>query len=105
MWISNKLGADPDRVTFYVNQAPDGETPDTLVGQDGDLVGDDSDLRAFASVDDSISLDVGECVCVGIQVYAMNDDGFDITRPSAGDELLSGVELVADIGPDACRDG
>ncbi|PAU82852.1 hypothetical protein CK500_12020 [Halorubrum salipaludis] len=103
LWISEKDGADPDRVTFYVNEEPETTTPEKLAFQDGDLVEDDPDLQTLTGVDDSILLEVGHCVCVGIQVYTREDDDYEITAPGAGDELLSEVSLVADVGEEACR--
>ncbi|WP_234699190.1 hypothetical protein [Halorubrum sp. LN27] len=103
LWISEKDGADPDRVTFYVNEEPETTTPEKLAFQDGDLVEDDPDLQTLTEVDDSILLEVGHCVCVGIQVYTREDDDYEITAPGAGDELLSEVSLVADVGEEACR--
>lgn len=102
LWIGDKTGDDPDRVTFYVNAEAEATTPEKLAFQDGDLVEDDADLQTFTGVDDSILLEVGHCVCVGIQVYTREDDSYEITAPGEDDVLLEEVELVADVGEDAC---
>ena len=103
LWISEKEGADPDRVTFYVNEEPEATTPEKLAFEDGDLVGDDPDLQTFTGAEDSILLEVGHCVCVGIQVYTREDEDFEIAAPAEGDELLNEVSLVADVSEDACK--
>ena len=104
LWISNKEGQDPDRVTLYVDESDAGEKPDRLASQDGDLVENDPDLQTFTGVDDSIFLPVGECVCVGIQVFTREDEDFEIDKPEEGDVLLDQIDLVADVGVDACKE-
>lgn len=103
LWISNKEGDDPERVTLYVDESEAGEKPDRFHTEDGDLVENDDSLQTFSSVDDSIFLPVGECVCVGIQVYTKEDADFEIEKPSEGDVLLDQVDIVADVGEEACR--
>lgn len=103
LWIEDKTGADPERVTFYMSDSAAGETPDRFAAQDGDRVMNDSDLQTFSSVEDSIHLGLGECVCVGIEVFTKPDDSFEITQPAEGDQLLDQVSLVADAGEEACK--
>lgn len=103
LWIENKTGEDPDRVIFYVADSGAGETPARFASQDGQRVMNDKDLQTFSSVDDSIHLGLGECVCVGIEVFTKPDDSFEITQPAEGDQLLEQVSLVADAGEDACK--
>lgn len=103
LWINEKTGDDPGRVTFYVADSQAGETPDRFASQDGQRVMDDEDLQTLSSVEDSIHLGLGECVCVGIEVFTKQDSSFNIEQPAKGDQLLEQVSLVADAGEDACK--
>ncbi len=104
LWLDpdSKDGADPDRVTLYVDadSRSGSTTPERLSDDDPrtrELVTDDDGLQTFLGVDDSIPVEVGECVCVGVQVYTKEDDSFEITEPAEGDQLLDEVGLVADV--------
>ena len=104
LWIDpeKKTGDDPDRVTLYVDDQLDRLTdddPDTR-----ELVENDDGLRTFLGVENSVPLEVGECVCVGVQVYTKEDESFNITAPSEDDQLLDEIGLVADVNEDACRE-
>ena len=110
LWISEKTGADPGRVTLYVDAGQrdgDSTTPKRLTDDDPrtrNLALLDSGLQTFNGVEESISLEVGECVCVGVQVVTKEDDSFEITEPAEGDQLIDEIGLVADVNETGCRD-
>ncbi len=104
LWLDpdSKVGADPDRVTLYVDadSRDRSTTPERLTDDDPrtrELVADDDGLQTFLGVDNSIPVEVGECVCVGVQVVTKADESFEITEPAEGDQLLDEVGLVADV--------
>ena len=111
LWIdpNEKTGADPGRVTLYGDaEARSGmsETPQRLTDDDPrtrELVTDDDGLQTFLGVDNSIPVEVGECVCVGVQVFTKDDDDFDIEKPKEGDQLIDEIGLVADVNEQSCR--
>ena len=105
LWIDHKDGADPDRVTFYVNESDPGETPEKLVDAEDRAAWNVQELKG---PEDSIYLGLGECVCVGIRVDTRiqedNEWGYDLDAPSYEDDpLLEVVEIVADVNEEACR--
>jgi hypothetical protein len=103
LWIDEKRGEDPERVTFYVDSdnPPARYVEDDLVTRE--RVQNDSGLQEIGnSEEDAIRLDLGECVCVGIQTYTEDDDSFNIESPSEGDQLIDGVTIAADVEASVC---
>ncbi|QZA88019.1 DUF1102 domain-containing protein [Salinarchaeum sp. IM2453] len=92
VYIAEKTGADPDRVTFYTGEQS-GEQP----------IPDEAQL--FSDIEDGIYLPLGACECIGLQVNTREDldNEFALDKPEDGDVLLDEVELVADAN-DACED-
>lgn len=108
LWISEKRGADPGRVTFYVDDdsRSNTATPERFVDDPLDTrerVMNDDGIQTFNSVGNSIPIDLGDCVCVGMEVYTREDDDFNIEKPSEGDQLLDGVTITADVNEQSCR--
>lgn len=66
VWIDDKVGESPDRVTFH-----DSETGDSIEGEGG-----------------SVQLDVGECVDIGIETDAVGLEGRN--------KLIDGVTVNAE---------
>jgi len=103
LWIDEKRGDDPERVTFYVDsdKPPARYVEDDLTTRE--RVSNDGSLQEIGnSREDAIRLDLGECVCVGIQTYTREDDSYEITNPSEGDQLLEGVTISADVEASVC---
>jgi hypothetical protein len=110
LWISEKRGADPGRVTFYVDNDARSNTATPMRFVDDPLatreqVDDDDGIQGLNGVDNSIPLALGDCVCVGIEVYTREDDNFEIEKPSAGEQLLDGVTITADVSEGDCFPG
>ena len=95
LWISEKRGADPGRVTFYVDNdsRSNTATPERFV---------DDPLATREQVDADDGIQGLNCVCVGIEVYTREDSSFNITNPSEGDQLLDGVTITADVDEGGC---
>jgi len=103
LWIDEKRGPDPGRVKFYVDSGnpPTRYVEDDLVTRE--RVQNDGGLQELGnSEEDAIRLDLGECVCVGIQTYTRDDDSFEIPSPAEGDQLINGVTIAADVNSGVC---
>ena len=96
VWIEDKAGGDPQRVTFY-EERPD-QTPIATPP------GDDPPDESIEGLDNAIHLDVGESTCVGLETYTKADDEFEETMPEAGDVLLDDITIYADVGVDCKPD-
>ena len=90
VFIAEKIGADPDRVTFYTGEQS-GEDPIP------------AEARLDTTLENGLHLPTGECECVGMQVNTKEDETAEILKPEDGDELLEEVKLIADVS-DACKE-
>lgn len=90
VYIAEKGGEDPQRVTFYTGEQS-GEDPIP------------PEARLFSGIEAGIQIPVGECECIGFQVNTKENEAFEITKPADGDVLLEEVGLVADVS-DACTE-
>ena len=77
VWIDDKEGDYAERVSFYL--------------------GDDAD-DSLESAENGVALDVGDCICVGLQTDTRDAEEFDTDMPSASDQLLEEVTIYAVAG-------
>ena len=77
VWIDDKEGDYAERVSFYLE--------------------DDSD-DSLETAENGVTLDVGDCVCVGLKTDTRDTDEFDTDMPSASEQLLEEVTLYAVAG-------